>query len=332
MSITSVPFLETDHLTKIIGNNNVLKEVTTSFYRFQKIAITGETGSGKSTLLKLLYGLEQPDSGEIRFMGERIKGPDFQLIAGHPQIGYLDQHADLPKHYYIKDLISFNNEFNSEETMQLLKICKTDHLLERKTSELSGGERQRVALTLKLLKKPVLLLLDEPFSNLDGINKKIIYKVLEELTVKLNLTIVLVSHDTEDILTWSERLLVLKEGRIIQDAPTKELYLQPVNEYCADLLGYFTTIDSELIELLQPSKINKKPIVVDAFRIFRPEQLKIESTEDKQVGLSVTKNIFFGNHSLAAVAFNNKTIWVKTEPDEFPVGTPVSIAIKAIPS
>jgi iron(III) transport system ATP-binding protein len=329
MNQPTTPFLEILNLSKNIGSNNVIKEVSTSFSRFEKLAITGETGSGKSTLLKLLYGLEQPDSGAISFMGDTIKGPDFQLIAGHPQIGYLDQHAELPKHYFIKDLISFNNEFTPEETMQILKICKTDHLLERKTAALSGGERQRVALALKLLKKPLLLLLDEPFSNLDGINKKIIYQVLEDLTEKLKLTIILVSHEIEDILSWSERLIVMKEGSIIQDGPTKSVYLNPVSEYCAGLLGYYTVVDNSLLQWLQQTNISEEKITADALTILRPEHMKLKSTDSSEYALPVKKNIFLGNHSLAGVEINHKMIWVRTDPEEFQVGMPVTISLKA---
>ena len=103
----------------------------------------------------------------------------------------------------------------------------------------------------------------------------------------------------------------------------------PVNDYCAGLLGYYTTIDKQLLKWLQQQGILDEKIQADTFMILRPEEITLKSTTSPEYAIPVKKNIFFGNHSLAGVEINNKIIWVRTEPDEFTAGMPVTISLKA---
>lgn len=328
MENSTYPFLEIVGLSKTIVGRAVVDGISTEIKRFEKLAITGETGSGKSTLLKLIYGLEQPDGGTIKFLNQIIKGPDFQLIAGHPEIGYLDQNAQLPKHYYIRDLIFFKNAFSEEETHEILQICKIDHLIERKTSALSGGERQRIALALQLLKKPLLLLLDEPFSNLDGINKKIVHKALDEISAKLNLTVVLVSHDVEDILSWADRIIIMKEGRLEQDGTTQFIYQHPINDYCAGLLGYYTVIKKKEFPYIFESEFILTSNSDEEKLYLRPYQIQFQKSETSVDSWVVCKSLFVGSYALSGIEINNSMVWARTEPEEFSVGDRVKIAFK----
>jgi len=147
----------------------------------QNIAIAGETGSGKTTLLKMIGGLVEPSAGEIRFEGKKILGPNDQLIPGHPGIGYLSQYFELRNNYWVHDLLEMFNKLTEEEAANLYRICQIDHLTDRKTDQLSGGEKQRIALARLLTGSPHLLLLDEPFSNLDAVHKRTIKKVIHYL-------------------------------------------------------------------------------------------------------------------------------------------------------
>ena len=328
MENSTSPFLEIVGLSKTIAGRVVVDGISTEIKRFEKLAITGETGSGKSTLLKLIYGLEQPDGGFIKFLNQKIKGPDFQLIAGHPEIGYLDQYAQLPKHYYIRDLVFFKNEFTEEETLEILKICKIDHLIDRKTSALSGGEKQRISLALQLLNKPLLLLLDEPFSNLDSINKRIVHKALDEISTKLNLTIVLVSHDIEDILSWADRIIILKEGGVVQDGTTQHVYHHPINEYCAELLGYYTVIEKNDFPYLFQSEIVMGSNTSEEKLYLRPHQIQFQKSEATDESWVVCKSIFAGSYTLSGIEIHNNMVWALSEPEEFSVGDRVKITFK----
>ena len=190
-----------------------VEKISFTQQRLQKIAIAGETGSGKTTLLKLIAGLIQPTSGEIKFEGKRVEGPLEKLLPGHPQIAYLSQHFELRNNYRVEEELEAKNLLTEIEADTIYKVCRIQHLLKRKTDQLSGGERQRIVLARLLTTSPELLLLDEPFSNLDAVHKNIIKDVINDISVQMNITCIMVSHDAPDILSWAERILVMKDGR-----------------------------------------------------------------------------------------------------------------------
>jgi iron(III) transport system ATP-binding protein len=123
------------------------------------------------------------------------------------------------------------------EALHIYHLCKIDHLLKRRTNELSGGERQRIALAKTLIGNPSLLLLDEPFSNLDGINKKIIHGVVDQLFHEKNLSCIMVSHHPNEILPWADRLMILKEGAVVQFDQPGTIQQKPLNTYIATIIG-----------------------------------------------------------------------------------------------
>src|SRR5580704_11857710 len=166
-----------------VGAGSGLRIDTISFsqQRGQKLAVAGATGSGKSTLLKMIAGLVQPDAGRILLEGVRVKGPLETLEAGHPGIAYLSQHFELWNNYRVWEILSYANDLEEEESGELYTICRIDHLLQRRTDQLSGGERQRIALARLLVRPPRLLLLDEPFSNLDRVHKETLQAVVRDI-------------------------------------------------------------------------------------------------------------------------------------------------------
>ena len=206
-----------------------------------------ETGSGKTTLLKLIAGLAQPDTGEVYFNDEKVLGPWEQLIPGHKGIGYLSQHFELRKNYWVGDFLEMANKLTPEQAMQIYTVCQVEHLLRRRTHQLSGGEKQRIALARLLTGSPKLLILDEPFSNLDFLHKQTMKQVIHDLGDQLGITCIMVSHEPADLLSWADTLLLLKDGQIIQQGTAQKVYLQPVNEYAAGLLGDYSLIDTSAI-------------------------------------------------------------------------------------
>ncbi|MES2881147.1 MAG: ATP-binding cassette domain-containing protein, partial [Bacteroidota bacterium] len=169
--------LELKNVSKKEGENFLVHDISFTQQPAQKIAIAGATGSGKTTLLKMIAGLAQRSAGEIYFEEKRIEGPDEQLIPGHPQIAYLSQHFELRNHYRVCELLEMVSAVSIEMLTTIAGICKIGHLTSRYTHQLSGGERQRIALAITLAAAPKLLLLDEPYSNLDAIHKNILQKV-----------------------------------------------------------------------------------------------------------------------------------------------------------
>jgi iron(III) transport system ATP-binding protein len=226
-----------EHVMKMQQERTILMELNFSMQQGEKIGLMGETGSGKTTLLKIIAGLIQPTSGNVFFQTKRVKGPDEVLLPGHPQIGYLSQHFELLNNYFVHEILDMHAKTTDEDAMHLYHLCKIDHLLKRKTNELSGGERQRIALAKTLISNPSLLLLDEPFSNLDGINKKIIHTVIDQLFKEKNLSCIMVSHSPDEILPWADRLMILKAGAMVQLDDPASVQRKPLNSYVANIIG-----------------------------------------------------------------------------------------------
>jgi ABC-type sugar transport system ATPase subunit len=281
----------------------IINNISFSQQQFQKIAIAGETGSGKSTLLKIIAGIITPDSGEVWFNNERVKKvPEEKLIPGHEGIAYLSQHFELRNNYRIEELLAYANTLTDNDANNLFAICRINHLLKRRTDQLSGGEKQRIALARLLISSPKLLLLDEPFSNLDMIHKKILKSVITDVCEKLKITCTLVSHDPSDTLSWADEIFILKDGEIIQQGNPIQIYLQPVNEYAAALFGKYNLINAG------NNFISKIPgIINDSKKIFiRPEYFKIVNKETNSIKGKIQEIIFFGNYYEINVLLENK--------------------------
>jgi len=212
-----------------------------------KMAVAGETGSGKTTLLKTIAGLAQAEKGTVSFEGQRVLGPLEKLIPGHPGIAYLSQQFELPQHLRIEQVLEYANELPEEEAQALFRVCQIDHLMKRKTHQLSGGERQRIALAKLLIASPRLILLDEPFSNLDMIHKEVLKSVIRDIGQRLDITCMLVSHDPLDTLSWADEILVLRDGLVVQQGPPMQVYQAPVDEYVAGLFGKYNLIDGRIV-------------------------------------------------------------------------------------
>lgn len=232
-----MPELIVEEISRTEKDRVTLHGLSFSLKNGEKIGLMGETGSGKTTLLKIIAGLLQPSTGSVIYQNKRVKGPDEVLLPGHPQIGYLSQHFELLNNYYVEEILEMHNKISDKEAEHLYKLCMIDHLLRRRTNELSGGERQRISLAKTLVSNPSLLLLDEPFSNLDSINKKIIHQVLSDIFKENPLTCIMVSHNPDELLSWANGLMILKEGKLIQLDETQAVQSNPANAYVAQIIG-----------------------------------------------------------------------------------------------
>ncbi|SHG55848.1 TOBE domain-containing protein [Chryseolinea serpens] len=283
----------------------VLNDISFSQARLQKIAIAGETGSGKSSLLKAIAGLNQPDEGEVLFKGERVLGAGEKLVPGHPAIGYLSQHFELPKSLRIEQVLQYANKIPDTVAHTLYDVCEITHVLSRKTDHLSGGERQRVALAKLLIGSPQLLLLDEPFTNLDMVHKNILKSVIDDIGHRLNITCMLVSHDPADTLPWADEIIIMKDGQIVQKDSPQNIYRQPVNAYAAGLFGTFNLLTPSQSGRLSGSARDTSP------SIARPEDFSLSRTDKKGWPGEIKTIRFFGSHREIVVALAENTLTVK---------------------
>ncbi len=294
-------FLEISNISKLTDGKSVVDEVSFSQSTNQKIAIAGETGSGKSTLLKMIAGLVQPDQGMIYFNDKHVLGPDFKLIPGHPDIAYLSQHFELRNSYRVEELLTYANKLTDEMANAIFEVCMISHLVKRRTDQLSGGERQRIAIARLLIGSPKLLILDEPYSNLDLIHKNILKNIIREIGGSLQITCLMVSHDPSDILSWADQIILMKSGKIIQMGNPEEVYRYPANSYAAGLLGNYYTLNPQLSDVFR----KKAGFNETGNGLFvRPEYFKIVSETD---GIEAyVKNKFFmaGFYELEIVIAN----------------------------
>ncbi len=296
-----------------------VKDIHFTQHAGQKIAIAGETGSGKTTLLKMIAGLLQPDEGTVYFEGERVLGPFEKLIPGHSAIAYLSQHFELRNNYRVEEELESKNLLTDEEANKIYRICNIEHLLKRKTNELSGGERQRIVLARLLTTSPKLLVLDEPFSNLDLAQKNNIKSVLLDIGSKLGTSCIIVSHDAADTISWADTIIVIRGGQIVQQGTPQEVYNYPVDEYCAGLFGEYNLLSTE----------NATAFKVDRQQLIkRPEQFRIVAETTSAVIAIVQAVYFFGSYFSIDVLVNDQLLRVRTHHDKFKSGETIYLAIK----
>ena len=276
----------------------------------EKVALIGETGSGKSTLLKTIAGLIQPKSGTILFEGEKVIGPNWQLIAGQKGIAYLSQHFELLNNYRMEELLNYANGLLQNESDELYKICRIEHLMKRNSYELSGGEKQRIALAKLLITKPRLLILDEPYSNLDLIHRNILKEIVDDVCKKYEISCILTSHEPADVLPWADKILVLKNGEIIQQGTALNIYKKPENEYAAALLGNYNLLDEKIFG----EKL-----------LLRPEEIFItDNLTEKFIGTIIAVH-FMGSYNEIEVEIQSQILRIKTGDYEKFVGDKVGI-------
>jgi multiple sugar transport system ATP-binding protein len=227
-----------------------VKDISFSIGRGNIVAIIGESGSGKSTLLKCIYGLLKVDSGTVLFNGKRVLGPDEQLIPGHKEMKMVTQDFSLNTYAKVYDNIAAmlsNTDVKSkqEKTVAMMQHLHIEHLKDKKITQLSGGEQQRVAIAKALVTDTSVLLLDEPFSQVDALLKNQLRADIKRIAAETGVTVIMVSHDPADGLFLSDELLIIKDGRLLQKGRPEQIYNHPDHIYTAQILGNAVVLNEE---------------------------------------------------------------------------------------
>ncbi|MGZ3928370.1 MAG: ABC transporter ATP-binding protein [Mucilaginibacter sp.] len=244
IAMTDVPFFQAISLSKIYPGaaGGGVKKIDLSIQKGQVTAIIGASGSGKSTLLSLLYGLITPDAGEVQFKGERVWGPAEKLIPGHDAMKMVTQaEDDLNLFAKVWDNVSVllpntNLQAKREKTEKVLRQLNMMRIADKRVVDLSGGEKQRVAIARALVTEPEVLLLDEPFNQVDTSFRDGLQEDIRQIVKETGLTVIMVSHDPAEVLSMADRLLVIKDGEIIEDGHPRKIYNDPTYLYTAQLL------------------------------------------------------------------------------------------------
>ncbi len=278
--------IEARNITKAFGQFTALKNVDLEVPAGELVALLGPSGSGKTTLLRIVAGLEFPDSGFVRFDGKDIT----DRSARERRVGFVFQHYALFRHMTVFENIAFGLRVRprklrpSEERVrsrihELLNLVQLEKLAGRYPSQLSGGQRQRVALARALAVEPKVLLLDEPFGSLDAKVRLELRRWLRRLHDEIHITSVFVTHDQEEALEVSDRVVVMNEGQIEQVGSPDEVYHHPGSPFVYNFLGNVNLFHGRVeddkayisVEGTGPSEGSKNTIVY-----VRPHLLDID--------------------------------------------------------
>ncbi len=226
-----------------------VKDVSLNVGANEVLALVGKSGSGKSTLLQIVAGLMKPDSGEVVFQGERLKDPEEQLIAGHEAIKMVFQDFQVKPNMTVEEnikykLLQFDKIYQSNRTSELLEICHLMAFRNRKPSELSGGQKQRLSIARALADDPALLLMDEPFSNLDPLTKEALLMELIDIVNHEQLSLIFVTHDTKDAMLIADKVAFVSSGKVIQNDTIKNIYEKPENLEIAQFFGRINDVSA----------------------------------------------------------------------------------------
>ncbi|NBA86172.1 ATP-binding cassette domain-containing protein [Emticicia sp. CRIBPO] len=279
--------IELRNLSYEIGPLSILKNVSLTVGKGSILGLIGESGSGKSSLLKLAAGLNEPSSGEVLLDGQKIDPPSEKLIPGHPEIKIVTQHNSLFPNVTIRENVAyelrfFKKEYTEKRVKKLLQMTGIAHLADRYPREVSGGELQRALIAKSVADEPKVLLLDEPFSNLDRNIKRKINIALQKIIREENIACIFVTHEIADAFGMVDELVVLRKGKIIQKGKVEELYHHPKNFYVANLTGAGNFIKN--------SRLNKDE--ESGNLLIRPEDISLSDSGEFE-GV-IKRNIFLG--------------------------------------
>lgn len=291
----------------------------------EHVAVMGESGCGKSTLLKIIYGLLPLESGKIYWKGNEAKGPLYNLIPGEPFMKYLSQDFDLMPFTTVRENISqylsvFYPDEQEKRTKELLDLTELNAFAGTKVKHLSGGQQQRVALARVLAQKPELLLLDEPFSHIDNFRKNSLRRNLFDYLKNEGITWLTATHDYHDVLPFADRVIVLKNKRLIADEPILSLYKNPRELYIASLFGEANLIP---INVLKSYANTTRRIIVYAH--------EFGISETSGLAVVVQTSYYMGSHYLIKSLAGNNVIYFHA-PRSYELGKNVflNIAIDTI--
>lgn len=292
------------HIDSFNYNGNLtLRKVSFSVEKGKHLAIMGESGSGKSTLLKIIYGLLHIEKGSIFWDEKQALGPNFKLIPGESHMKYLSQNLDLMPFTTVEENIAdhlsiFTKETHDGRINELLELIQLTGHAKVKVKNLSGGQQQRVALAKVLAQEPEVLLLDEPFGHIDNSKRNSLRRKLFPYLKRKNITVLTVSHDLGDVLPFSDRTLVLQNGRSIADQETKKLYENPPSYYVASL---FSEVNKVHVGLLGPSA------QMNGYVLIYPHEFNVSDSSGMRV--RVATSYFRGSHFLNEGETEDK-IWL----------------------
>lgn len=257
------------------GKNFALEDVTFNLKAGDVCAIVGESGSGKTTLVRLIAGLERPDHGSIS-LGEKVIASLNKFVQPEKRkIGLVFQEYALFPHLTVLDNVLYGIskvKHKKKRAQEMLDLVGLDDMGTRYPHQLSGGQQQRVALARALAPEPSLLILDEPFSNLDAMLRTQLRNEVFDIIKKTEVTVLFVTHDTQDALSVADEILILQNGKVVQKDAAANLYVRPNTLYVASLFGSTVHINKNLQTAF------RCPLKETCCHAIRNEKIKVNPT------------------------------------------------------
>ena len=300
--------IELKHITKSFdGGEPVLKDVSLDVYDNEFLTLLGPSGCGKTTILRIIGGFEQPDEGDVLFLGERIN----DIPAHKRNVNTVFQRYALFPHLNVFENIAFplrekrvpRDEIEQKVT-ELLDMVALKGFEHRSVTRLSGGQQQRVAIARALISHPRVLLLDEPLGALDLKLRKDMQQELKNIQKQTGITFVFVTHDQEEALSMSDTIVVMSEGKIHQIGSPTDIYNEPSNAFVADFIGESNILDGTMVrdrvvnfsghsfECVDEGFGENTPVDV----VVRPEDVDIVPADKGMLKGTVTSVTFMGVH------------------------------------
>ncbi len=273
----------------------------------ETLALLGPSGCGKTTLLRLLAGFETPDRGTIRIQGDTVVGPSTFVPPEQRKIGFVFQDYALFPHLNVAANVAFglrgwSAERRNERVREVLDLVGLNVFARRYPGQLSGGQQQRVALARALAPQPAVILLDEPFSNLDAALRAGTRTEVRRILARTNATTLLVTHDQEEAMTFADRIAVMRSGRLEQAGPPERTYLEPKTAFVAGFLGDTNLLRGEAHGDAAATDLGTVSLTRPAEGVLmvsvRPEDLRLGSQGETGLPVVITERRFHGHDML----------------------------------
>lgn len=307
MAVHKDPIVTLAGITKAYDGKTIIDNLDLSIYDGEFLTLLGPSGCGKTTVLRLLAGLETADAGHITLAGDDIT----QVPAERRHVNTVFQSYALFPHMTIFDNVAFGLRMQkvagaelNERVEEALKMVQLEHLSGRYPHQLSGGQQQRIAIARAVVNRPRLLLLDESLSALDYKLRKQMQVELKALQRRLGITFVFVTHDQDEALSMSDRILVMQGGRVVQEGSPRDIYESPANLFVARFIGEINILDGELLAPAEQgwhARVEGRDCLVHSRHAFspgdrvcvllRPEDVRMSACRPGDNGSGITGQV-----------------------------------------
>jgi iron(III) transport system ATP-binding protein len=275
--------IQVEGVSKSFGDVVAVDDATLAVDRGELVALLGPSGCGKTTLLRLVAGFEEPDAGSIQVHGKRVAGRGAWVPPERRRIGMVFQDYALFPHLSVAENVGYGvpRGERPSRVAELLDLTGLDGLGGRYPHELSGGQQQRVALARALAPRPEVVLLDEPWSNVDPVHRATLRDELAAILRGVGATVLLVTHDREEAFSLADRLVLMRRGAIVQEGAPEDVYAAPATRWAAEFVGAGNFLRGRCEDGAVATALGRFPLRDAAARgevdvLIRPELLALE--------------------------------------------------------